>query len=213
MAEETTRLAVALKYLAPDPPTVVATGRGHVAEAILARARESGVPVEENPLLAGALAALELDERIPEDLYRTVAAVVAMVIRASREADAAGTDGAADAAPLAQRVDHRRHLRQLADHRLGAGIHQPLAMAPEGVRAADEADHPHAGRGGGSDARRAVLDHHHGGRRDAEGFGCVQEHVRMGLAAALADLAGREYVGLEAVPQAGRLERDPQPRQ
>lgn len=87
MSEETTKLAVALRYAAPDAPTVVATGRGALAEAILARARETGVPIEENPLLAGALAALELDEQIPEDLYRAVAAVIAMVMRASEGAE------------------------------------------------------------------------------------------------------------------------------
>ncbi len=83
MIEDTSKLAVALRYVAPDAPTVVATGRGALAEAILARAREAGVPIEENPLLAGALAALELDEKVPEDLYRAVAAVIAMVMRAA----------------------------------------------------------------------------------------------------------------------------------
>ncbi len=77
------RTAVALRYDAPSPPTVVATGRGETAEAILAAAREAGVPVEENAPLAAALSQLELDETIPEDLYRAVAAVIAAVIRAA----------------------------------------------------------------------------------------------------------------------------------
>lgn len=84
MEEEAARkIAVALSYRAPEPPTVVATGRGHVAEAILERARAAGVPVEENPLLAAALAGVALDETIPEDLYRAVAAVIAAVMRAA----------------------------------------------------------------------------------------------------------------------------------
>jgi flagellar biosynthesis protein len=86
VSDDPAKLAIALRYTAPAPPTVVATGRGHVAEAILQRAREAGVPIEENPLLAGALAALEVDETIPEDLYRAVAAVIAMVMRAAGEA-------------------------------------------------------------------------------------------------------------------------------
>ncbi len=80
---EESRTAVALRYEAPDAPTVVATGRGETAEAILAAAREAGVPVEENPALAEALATLKLDETIPEDLYRAVAAVIAAVLRAA----------------------------------------------------------------------------------------------------------------------------------
>lgn len=82
MTEEPT-IAVALRYDAPDAPTVVATGRGHVAEAILAAARDAGVPVEENPPLAAALSRLELDDTIPEELYRAVAEVVAAVLRAA----------------------------------------------------------------------------------------------------------------------------------
>ncbi len=75
--------AVALRYVAPDAPTVVATGAGETAEAIVAAAREAGVPVEENPALAEALSTLELDQTIPEDLYRAVAEVIAAVLRAA----------------------------------------------------------------------------------------------------------------------------------
>lgn len=75
------RIAVALSYEAPTAPRVVATGRGPIAEAILATARESGVAIEENPDLAEALARIELDAEIPEALYRAVAEVIAFVIR------------------------------------------------------------------------------------------------------------------------------------
>lgn len=78
------RTAVALRYDAPDAPTVVATGRGETAEAILAAAREAGVPVEENAPLAAALSRLKLDQTIPVELYRAVAEVIAAVIRAAR---------------------------------------------------------------------------------------------------------------------------------
>lgn len=81
--DEAPRTAVALRYAAPAAPVVVATGRGETASAIVAAAREAGVPVEENPLLAEALSTLRLDETIPEDLYRAVAAVIATVLRAA----------------------------------------------------------------------------------------------------------------------------------
>lgn len=76
------KIAVALRYEAPSAPTVVATGRGLVADAILSSAREHGVSIEENPILAEALSRIELDAEIPEELYRAVAEVIAFVIRA-----------------------------------------------------------------------------------------------------------------------------------
>jgi flagellar biosynthesis protein len=77
-----TRIAVALEYDFAGAPRVVAKGRGHMAEAILALAIEHGVSVEENPVLAGALVDVELDEQIPEALYRAVADVLSFVLRA-----------------------------------------------------------------------------------------------------------------------------------
>lgn len=74
------RVAVALRYDAPNAPTVVASGRGHLAAAILAKAEEAGVPVDENPALAEALAALPVGDAIPVELYRAVAAVIGFVL-------------------------------------------------------------------------------------------------------------------------------------
>lgn len=67
--------ATALRYDqgAGGAPKVVATGAGHVAERILAAARESGVPVREEPELAAALSRLALDEEIPPELFEAVA--------------------------------------------------------------------------------------------------------------------------------------------
>src|SRR5687768_11416651 len=53
--------------LRPKSPRVVATGRGAVAEQILAIAFEKGVPVREDSDLAQILAAVELDSEIPID--------------------------------------------------------------------------------------------------------------------------------------------------
>ena len=65
--------AAGLRYDRGEAPLVVAAGRGHVAERIVALAREAGVPVREDPVLAEALAALELDREVPPELYRAVA--------------------------------------------------------------------------------------------------------------------------------------------
>lgn len=54
-------------------PQVVAAGSGHVADRILELARENGVPVREDAALAEALAKLQLQLDVPEDLYAAVA--------------------------------------------------------------------------------------------------------------------------------------------
>ncbi len=77
------KVAVALKWEGVGVPTVVAKGEGRVAETIVATAREAGVAVEENPLLAKALSAVELDRQIPEPLFKAVAEVISFVLRAS----------------------------------------------------------------------------------------------------------------------------------
>ncbi|MDK9697381.1 MAG: EscU/YscU/HrcU family type III secretion system export apparatus switch protein [Siculibacillus sp.] len=81
--EEARRLAVALKWDHEGAPVVVAKGRGATAEAIVAAAETHGVAVEENPILAAALAQVELDAEIPEQLYKAVAEVIAFVLRSA----------------------------------------------------------------------------------------------------------------------------------
>jgi flagellar biosynthesis protein len=76
-------LAVALRYEKPGTPRVVAKGRGEVGRRIIEAARANGVPLEENPALAEALAQVELENAIPEALYRAVAEVLAFILRAS----------------------------------------------------------------------------------------------------------------------------------
>ena len=75
------RIAVALQYDEPHAPRVVATGRGWVGDKIIETAREHGVPIEENPALAQALSTIELDEEIPEALYRAVAEILGFILR------------------------------------------------------------------------------------------------------------------------------------
>lgn len=69
--------AVALKYDGEKAPTITATGTAELAEEIIRIAREHGVPLYENPELAGILARLDLNEEIPETLYRVVAEILA----------------------------------------------------------------------------------------------------------------------------------------
>lgn len=79
-------LAVALEYdqVTGQAPTVTAKGRGEVAARILQTAREHGIHVEENPVLAEALAQVELEDSIPEELYTAVATVISYVLSRAR---------------------------------------------------------------------------------------------------------------------------------
>jgi len=80
---ETRSLAVALKYEKPRAPRVTAIGRGEIARRILEEAEKNGVPVSENPALAQALSNVEIEQEIPDNLYRAVAEVLTYILRVS----------------------------------------------------------------------------------------------------------------------------------
>lgn len=78
-------LAVALKYAGGDSaPTVVAKGRGLIAEEIIARAKAHGVYVHESPALVALLARVNIDQFIPPQLYVAVAELLAWLYRVER---------------------------------------------------------------------------------------------------------------------------------
>jgi flagellar biosynthesis protein len=80
--------AVALKY-EPEhgsAPTVIAKGKGVIADEILRRAQENGVPVQEDPSLVEVLSKLDLNQEIPPELYKLVAEVLSFVYRSDRRA-------------------------------------------------------------------------------------------------------------------------------
>ncbi|GIK82314.1 MAG: EscU/YscU/HrcU family type III secretion system export apparatus switch protein [Pseudorhodoplanes sp.] len=77
------KLAVALKYEKPHAPRVTAIGRGELAQRIIETATAHGVPLADNPGLAEALSQLELEQEIPESLYRAVAEVLTYILRVS----------------------------------------------------------------------------------------------------------------------------------
>lgn len=70
--------AVALAYAAGSKaPTVVAKGRGLVAEQIIGRAKDAGVFVHESKELVSLLMDIDLDRQIPPALYRVIAELLA----------------------------------------------------------------------------------------------------------------------------------------
>ena len=80
------RRASALRYEGTGAPKVTATGRGYIADRIIEVARENGIPIREDPALAEALASLELDTEIPQDLYTAVAEAIAWAYSLDRKA-------------------------------------------------------------------------------------------------------------------------------
>jgi type III secretion protein U len=75
-------VAVALRYDRDtmSAPTVTAKGEGRIAAEIRSLARKHGVPIRREPALARALAEIEIDETIPEELYDAVAEVLRVVL-------------------------------------------------------------------------------------------------------------------------------------
>ncbi|QXI30126.1 EscU/YscU/HrcU family type III secretion system export apparatus switch protein [Pseudomonas vanderleydeniana] len=73
----TPRQAIALKYDGQQAPTLTAKGDEELAEAILKLARDYEVPIYENAELVKLLARMELGDSIPEELYRTIAVIIA----------------------------------------------------------------------------------------------------------------------------------------
>jgi flagellar biosynthesis protein len=83
------REAVALAYSQTDAaPRVVARGKGLIAEQIIARAREHGIYVHESPELVALLTQVDIDERIPPQLYMAVAELLAWLYRLEHDSPA-----------------------------------------------------------------------------------------------------------------------------
>lgn len=77
------RQAVALSYneeRGDTIPRVVAVGKGIIAENIIAKAKEAGVPIQEDPELVASLCQIELGRPVPPELYEAVARLLAFVL-------------------------------------------------------------------------------------------------------------------------------------
>lgn len=73
--------AIALSYDSQknNGPTVVAKGKGKIADNILEKASLHDVPIYEDPNLVELLGQLDLNTSIPEELYQAVAEVFAFI--------------------------------------------------------------------------------------------------------------------------------------
>ncbi|WP_136255286.1 MULTISPECIES: EscU/YscU/HrcU family type III secretion system export apparatus switch protein [Halomonadaceae] len=74
------RQAVALAYRQGEKaPQLVAKGYGDMAERIIEAAREHDIFIHDAPALVGMLMQLDLDEKIPPELYQVIAELLIWV--------------------------------------------------------------------------------------------------------------------------------------
>lgn len=119
---ERRKSAAALAYDAKggdNAPRVIAKGYGLVAEMIIQRAQEAGLYVHRAPEMVSLLMQVDLDSRIPPELYQAVAELLAWLYRLesgvadeevggeSVSAEASSNTGETEA-PLAGRYDYPR---------------------------------------------------------------------------------------------------------
>ncbi len=71
--------AVALFYDGSQAPEISAVGSHALADRIISLAREHNIPIYENAPLVEMLAEQQWGERIPPELYRIVAEIIAFV--------------------------------------------------------------------------------------------------------------------------------------
>jgi flagellar biosynthesis protein len=89
--------AIALAYGRDDAaPRVLAKGRGLVAQAIIERAHQHGVYVHESRELVSLLMQVDIDQRIPPELYRAVAELLVWIYRLEQHGSTPAAAAAAD---------------------------------------------------------------------------------------------------------------------
>ena len=58
---------------------IIASGKGHIADKIIEKAKDSDVPTYEDSKLANTLSNLEIGDMIPPELYTVVAEILVFV--------------------------------------------------------------------------------------------------------------------------------------
>ncbi|ASV65969.1 EscU/YscU/HrcU family type III secretion system export apparatus switch protein [Cytobacillus sp. FSL W7-1323] len=87
MNGQNAKQAVALTYSEKmDAPVVSAKGKGLIAENIITVAQQHELPIQEDPSLVELLGKLNMNEKIPEELYQVVAEVFAFIYQVDRKA-------------------------------------------------------------------------------------------------------------------------------
>ncbi|ARS54101.1 EscU/YscU/HrcU family type III secretion system export apparatus switch protein [Kushneria konosiri] len=78
--------AVAIAHDGNEAPRVVAKGYGTTADAIIEKAQASGIFVHQSPELVNLLLHVDLDDRIPKELYLALAELLCWIHELERDA-------------------------------------------------------------------------------------------------------------------------------
>lgn len=83
---EKRKKAAALRYdqSRENAPIIAAAGKGLLAETIIEKAITNNVPIVEDSSMVELLAELNINEKIPEELYQAVAEVFSFIYRADK---------------------------------------------------------------------------------------------------------------------------------
>ncbi|MCL2046297.1 MAG: EscU/YscU/HrcU family type III secretion system export apparatus switch protein [Oscillospiraceae bacterium] len=68
-----------------DVPILSAFGEGHIADKMVALARESGVPILPDKNISSVLSKVSIGDEIPEELYEAIAKVLIFVSDVDRK--------------------------------------------------------------------------------------------------------------------------------
>jgi len=81
------RKSIALKWdrEQDDAPRMIASGKGPLAERIIQLAQDAGIPVLEDPVLAGILADSPAGTEIPPELYQLAAEVYIFLLELEQQ--------------------------------------------------------------------------------------------------------------------------------
>ncbi|MCF6253266.1 MAG: EscU/YscU/HrcU family type III secretion system export apparatus switch protein [Thiomicrorhabdus sp.] len=77
------KVAVSIEYQGTGAPKVTAKGKGYIAEEIIQKATELGIPIQTDPALVGLLSQVELNHEIPEELYEAIVQVLIFAYQVS----------------------------------------------------------------------------------------------------------------------------------
>lgn len=79
------KTAVAISYDPKDEaPKIIASGKGYLADKIIAKAIEEDIPMHKDAKLANTLSKLEIGNMIPPELFEVVAEVLVFVDKMDR---------------------------------------------------------------------------------------------------------------------------------
>ncbi len=94
MSDRKPQWAIGLQYLPDESPIVLGKAQAEMAARMVEQARALGIPIQEDPALAAALAQVPDRQPIPEALYGAVAELLAWLFwLEGRGLDDARNDG------------------------------------------------------------------------------------------------------------------------